>query len=191
MKVSSPERFSDEEILMTLKMSTGPSETPGGFFDFPDPSQETTPLPSNVGFTPARSQSPNLDFIADFEMDLDSSFELLRGGVIWEARESDTTAPAVQLGSSFSAAPSLSGRAPSMPTIFEEDGEEEEEDVAITPSEAQRALLPHDQFSRPRLASQTDGVANASEDDGEDLDTPRPRGKCLIRWSLRSLIIIV
>ena len=49
-----------------------------------------------------------------------------------------------------------------MPTILEEDEQEKEDgDVTITPSEAQRTLLPPDRFVRPPSTSQLAGAVDA------------------------------
>ena len=156
-------------------MPTDPSGTPSGFFDFLDPSQEVSFFDETV------VGSPNFDFIMGFEADLDSSFELVRREETLEkVHESEPTPPVVEVKSSALSAPSVSKRPPSMPTIFEECEEEEEDgDVTITPNAAQKALLPPDRFARPRsISPQLAGVAAAPEDAKDDsLDTPRPRGE--------------
>ena len=160
-------------------MPTDPSGTPSGFFDFLDPSQEV-PFLDEAGV-----DSPNFDFIMGFEADLDSSFEVLRKeDTLEKVGESEPTPPVVEVKTSIPLVPSVSKRAPSMPTIFEESEEEEEEgDVTITPNPAQKALLPPDRFARPRSTSpQNAGAAAVPEDLGEDsLDTPRPQGELLLR----------
>jgi len=155
---------------MTLKMPSDPFGTSDGFFVFLDPPLEDAyPLPD-----------PNLgcDFIMDFEEDLDYSFEVLGDEVIGNARENEPVPPG-EVKLSPPTIPSVSARAPRMPTIFEEDEQEEEDgDVTITPSEAQKALLPPDRFARPHSASQLAGAADASQgEEFDSLDTPRPGGE--------------
>jgi hypothetical protein len=164
-------------------MPTDPSGTPGGFFDFLDPSQEVS-FPDETGISFDRS--PNFDFITSFEADLDSSFEVVREEGIGKARESRPPPPVVEVKSSVPFVPSVSKRAPSMPTIFEEGEEEEEDgDVTITPSVVQKAQLPPDRFARPRSTfPQLAGAAVVLGQAGDDtLDTPRPRGEfCFVRF---------
>ena len=159
-------------------MPTDPSGSPGGFFDFLDPSQETS-FPDEAGLH--RPGSPDLDFVMGFEAGCDSSFEMVE-----EVRESlEPVPPVAEVKPSLPPVPSVPKRVPSMPTIFEEDeGEEEEEgDVTITPSDAQRALLPPDKFASPSV-SQLSGAAVVSEDTRDDsLDTPRPSGMLLLSLS--------
>jgi hypothetical protein len=172
MKPSSPERFSDEEILMTLKMPSDPSGTPSGFFDFLDPSQEAS-FPDEV--EALSEKTPNLGSITDFETHLNPSREVPGGEVVCKIRKKE---PA-EVKTLIMLAPPVVKRAPSMPTIVEEDEEEEEDgDVTITPTVAQRAFLPPDKFARPRSEPQTVAPAKVSEDPEDDsLETPRPRGE--------------
>ena len=159
---------------MTLKMPSDPSGSPDGFLAFLDPPQEVAP-PDDAYLLP--DPSPNFDFIMDFEADLDSSFEVLGEEVIENARESEPT-PVVEAKSSAPPARPVSTRAPSMPTIFEEGEQEEEGDLTITPSDAQKALLPPDRFARPPSAPRLVGAVDASQDTGFDsLATPRPHSE--------------
>ncbi|KAF9789840.1 hypothetical protein BJ322DRAFT_561924 [Thelephora terrestris] len=176
IKPSSPERFSDEEILMTLKMPSDPSGTPSGFFDFLDPSQEAS-FPDEV--EALSEKTPNLGSITDFETHLDPSRKMPGGEVVDKIRKKE---PA-EVKTLIMLAPPVVKRAPSMPTIVEEDEEEEEDgDVTITPTVAQRAFLPPDKFARPRSEPQTVAPAKVSEDPEDDsLETPRPRGYCSTR----------
>ena len=178
MKPSSPERFSDEEILMTLKMPSDPSGTPGGFFDFMDPCREMSPSGEAEILS---DKSPSLETVSDSETDSGSSSEVPGGEVVDKVFMKMPAPPAVVFKpkSPMLLAPSGLRRSPSMPTIVEENEVEEEDgDVTITPSAAQRALLPPDKFARPPSATQGDGAADVPEDiDGDSLDTPRPRGE--------------
>lgn len=178
MKPSSPERFSDEEILMTLKMPSDPSGTPGGFFDFLDPCQEVSPSGEAEILS---EKSPSLDFASDFETGLGFSSEVPEGEVVEKVYMKMPAPPAVVFKpkSPMLLGPSVLRRSPSMPTILEEDEVEVEDgDVTITPSAAQRALLPPDRFARPPSVAQTTGATDVPEDiDGDSLDTPRPRGE--------------
>ena len=178
-KPASPERYSDEEILMTLQMPPDPSGTPSGFIDFLDPCREVSPADD---VRVVSNESPSFDFIMDFEEDLDASFEML----VEQDLRLNLDKRVAAAGLLTSQAPSPPKRPPSMPTIFEEEEPEEEAgDVTITPSAAQRALLPPDRFARPRSASPLAQVVEASEDitdDSSDMDTPRPRGKLLLRF---------
>ena len=183
-KPASPERYSDEEILMTLQMPPDPSGTPSGFIDFLDPCREVSPADD---VRVVSNESPSFDFIMDFEEDLDTSFEML----VEQDLRLNLDKRVAAAGLLTSQAPSPPKRPPSMPTIFEEEEPEEEAgDVTITPSAAQRALLPPDRFARPRSASPLAQVVEASEDitdDSSDMDTPRPRGKLLLRFFERSV----
>ena len=167
--------------MASFKMPIDPSGTPSGFFDFLDPSQEV-PLPDEPGVRSGRS--PNLDFIVSFEADSDSSFEVLGEEVPIEEARKDVPAPPV-VKPSVLVAPSALKRAPSMPTIIEEDeGEEEDGDLTVTPNAAQRALLPPDRFARPHSSSQVACAAAVPENAGDDsLDTPRPRGELFSLFS--------
>jgi len=149
-----------------LKVPSDPCGSPSGFFAFLDPLQEAPPL-DDAHILPDTSQS--FDFIMDFEADLDSSFEALGDG----------PTPVVKVKSSTPPARLVSTRAPTMPVIFE--GEEEDGDITITPSEAQRALLPPDRFARPPSASQLAGaVDDPGDTDSDLLATVRPCGEfCL------------
>ena len=156
---------------MTLKMPSDPFGTPGGFFGFVDPPQaeessfdEAYPLPDS---------SPNFDFVMDFEADLDSSFEVVRD--VFRGGDVNEPTPLVEVNPSPQP---VSTEAPRMPTIFEEDEREEEDgDITVTPNEAQRALLPPDRFAQPPSAAQVAGSAGASQDAWLDsMDTPRPGG---------------
>lgn len=171
---------------MTLEMPSDPFGTPSGFFTSLDPPQEMSTLDDPY---PLSSSSPNFDFIMDFEADLDSSFEALGDEVVEDARE-NVPPPVVEVKPSTPPAGPVSTRAPSMPTILEEDEQEEEDgDVTITPSEAQRALLPPDRFARPPSASWFAGAADTSLDARSDsLDTPRPRGR--FRFCFISSVVI-
>ena len=60
IKPASPERFSDEEIQMTLEMPSDPFGTPSGLFALLGPPQETLTLDDAY---PPSDPSPNLDFI--------------------------------------------------------------------------------------------------------------------------------
>ena len=183
-KPASPERYSDEEILMTLQMPPDPSGTPSGFIDFLDPCREVSPADD---VRVVSNESPSFDFIMDFEEDLDTSFEML----VEQDLRLNLDKRVAAAGLLTSQAPSPPKRPPSMPTIFEEEEPEEEAgDVTITPSAAQRALLPPDRFARPRSASPLAQVVEASEDitdDSSDMDTPRPRGKLLLCFFERSV----
>lgn len=164
--------------MTTLKMPTDPSGTPSGFFDFLDPSQETSSFDETSLLS---DRSPSLDFVTSFEADLDSCFGVMREEEVEIVREivHVPVPPVVDVRCSIPLAPSVPRRAPSMPTIVEEDEEEDEEgDVTITPSAAQKALLPPDRFARPRSASQPGGAAAVSGDADDDmLETPRPNGE--------------
>ena len=182
VKSASPGRFSDEEIRMTLRMPSDPFGAPGGFFDFLDPPQEMSSLD---GVYPLPDSSPNFDFVTDFEADLDYSYEMVGDGVFENAGKDEPT-PLIEVNPSPLPVSTL---APCMPTIFEEDEQEQEEgDVTITPSEAQKALLPPDRFARPPSTAQVAGSAGAEQDVWFDsLDTPRPGGEfcfafCLSGW---------
>ena len=179
---------------MTLEMPSDPFGTPGGVFVFLDPLQEANPFddPAPLPDDP----SPGFDFIMDFEPDLDSSFE---DEVLKRVRGDEPT-PFVEVNTSPPPARTpvtVSALAPRMPTILEEDEKEEEDgDVTITPSEAQKALLPPDKFARPPSAPQVVGSADASQGTWFDpLDTPRPRGKFRFVFyssgSVRSLILAI
>jgi len=176
---------------MTLEMPSDPFGTPGGVFDFLDPLQEANPFddPSPLPDDP----SPGFDFIMDFEPDLDSSFE----DEILKRVCGDGPTPFVEVNPSpppVTMPVTVSTLAPRMPTILEEDEKEEEDgDVTITPSEAQRALLPPDRFARPPSAPRVVGAADASQDTSLDpLDTPRPRSKfCSVFYSSGSLRLLI
>ena len=171
---------------MTLEMPSDPFGTPSGLFTLLDPPQE---IPALDDAYPPSGPSLNPDFIMDFEEDLDFGFEVLGGEVAKSSRE-DEPVRVVEVKSSTPLARPVSRRAPSMPTILEEDEQDEEEegDVTITPSEAQRAFLPPDKFARPRPEPQLVGVAVPSQDVGFDsLATPRPHGK--FRLAFRSSVI--
>ena len=157
---------------MTLRMPNDPSGTPGGFFSFPDPLQEVSPLDDAY---PLPDPSPNFDFVTDLGTDLDSSYEVVGDEVFGDVGGNEPT-PLVEVNHS---PPPVSTLAPRMPTILEEDEKEEEEgDITITPSEAQKALLPPDRFARPPSAAQAAGSAGALQDAWFDpLDTPRPGGE--------------
>ena len=156
---------------MTLKMPSDPFGAPGYFAPL-GPLQEVSPLD---GAYPLVDPSPNSDFIMDLEMDLDSSIEVLGDEVIDGARENEPT----PLVSVKPLPPPVSTRAPRMPTILEEDEQEEDGDVTVTPSEAQKALLPPDTFAcPPSTVSQLAGTADASQGtEFDSLETPRPGGE--------------
>lgn len=161
---------------MTLEMPSDPFGTPSGLFTLLDPPQE---IPTLNDAYPPFGPGLNPDFIMDFEeAGLDFGFEVL-GDEVAKSFCEDEPVRVVEAKSSTPLARPVPRRAPSMPTILEEDEQEEEEgDVTITPSEAQRAFLPPDKFARPRPEPQLAGVANPSQDAGSDsLDTPRPHGK--------------
>ena len=161
---------------MTLEMPSDPFGTPGGLFVFLDPLQEVSP--SCDPHPPPDDPSPGFDFIMDFDPDLD-----------------DPT-PFVEVNPS---PPPVSTLAPRMPTILEEEEKGEEDgDVTITPSEAQRALLPPDRFARPPSAPQDTSAADASQGTFFDpLDTPRPRGtycfysSCWLRLLILGIVSIL
>lgn len=172
---------------MTLEMPSDPFGTPSGLFALLGPPQET--LTFDDAYPPS-DPSPNLDFIMDFgEAGPGFGFEMLGDGVTKDSRENEPVLPVVKVQSSTLPARPVSRRAPSMPTILEEDEQEEEDgDVTVTPSEAQRALLPPDKFAYPRSGPQSVGGADASQDAKSDsLDTPRPRGKS--RFVFRSSVV--
>ena len=154
---------------MTLEMPSDPFGTPSGLFALLDPPQE---IPTVDDAHPPSDPSPGSDFIMDFDL------EVLGDGMTRNPRETEPV-PVVEVKSSTRPVRPVLRRAPGMPTILEEDEREEEDgDVTITPSEAQRALLPPDTFARPRLESQLAGAADASQDPRSDpLETPRPGGK--------------
>ena len=157
---------------MTFEMPSDPFGTPGGVFDFLDPAQEVSPFDDVHAVSD--DPSPSFDFIMDFEEDV----ELFK-----DARRDERTSLVNGNPSPppFVTPATLSTLAPRMPTILEEDEKEEEDgDVTITPSQAQRAMLPPDRFARPPSVSRVTGAADASEDPWFDpLDTPRPRGEFL------------
>jgi hypothetical protein len=163
-------RFSDEEIRMTLEMPRDPFGTPSGFFAFLDPPQEVPILDDAYPSDPTSS----FDFILDFEVDPDSSFEVSGDEMLEDARE-DGSAPVAEVKPPAPLARPVSTRTPSMPTILEEDEREEggDGDTTITPSEAQRALLPPDRFARPPVPQ----LAASRDAESDSLDTPRPRGE--------------
>ena len=175
---------------MTLKMPSDPFGSPSGFFAFLDPLQEASPLDD---IHPLPNASPSFDFIVDFEVDLDSSFEMLGGEAIENVHESEPKP--VEVKSSVPLVRPVSTRAPSMPTILEEDEQEEEDgDITITPSEAQRALLPPDRFARLPSMSQLAGAVDAPQDlESDSLDTPRPRGgfRTVFWFELQLLILAI
>jgi hypothetical protein len=177
VKVASPERYLDEGIKMTSKVPSDPFGTAGGFFVFPDPPhQEVSPIDNAY---PLLDPNPDFDFIMDFETDLDFGFEVVRDEVFENARKSEP-ALAVEVDSSSSLVAPVSTLVPRMPTILEEDEREEEEegDITITPSQAQRALLPPDRFACPPSVAQPAGPVDISQDISFDsLDTPRPGGE--------------
>jgi len=163
---------------MTLEMPSDPFGTPGGVFVFLDPLQEVSPFDDR--YAVPGDPSPGFDFIMDFDPELDSGLE----GADAVAKGARGDEPTSFVGVNPSPPPAVtpapvSSLAPRMPTILEEDEKEEEDgDVTITPSEAQRALLPPDKFARPPSALQVASAADASQDPFFDpLDTPRPRGK--------------
>lgn len=155
---------------MTLEMPSDPSGTCDGFFAFLDPPLEDVyPIPD---------PSSDFDFLVDFEADLDSSSE-----VIGNACEGQPIPPGEVKASPPTTIPYVSARASRMPTILEEDEEEEDGDVTITPSEAQRVLLPPDRFARPPSAYQLAGVADVLQGaEFDSLDTPRPGGESLFAF---------
>ena len=173
-------------------MPADPSGTPSGFFEFLDPSQEASFSDSEPG---VRSDwSPNFDFVTGFEADLDSSFEVVREEENRKACERELEGPpVVEVKSSVPLVRPVSRRAPSMPTILEEDeGDEEDGDVTVTPNAVQRAFLPPDRFACPRSPQfQAAGAGAVPEDAGDDsLETPRPNGElslCLY-WVITSVI---
>ena len=181
---------------MTLEMPSDPLGTPGGVFVFLDPLQEASPF--DDPYPLPDDPSPGFDFIMDLDLDLDSGF----GGAdeVFKDARGDGPTPFVEVEPSpppvVTPAP-VSSLAPRMPTILEEDEKEEEDgDVTITPSEAQRALLPPDRFARPPSVPQVAGAADASQDTLFDpLDTPRPRGKFRFVFHssdwVRSLILAI
>jgi hypothetical protein len=180
IKPASPERFSDEEIQMTLEMPSDPFGVPGGFFVFPDPQEEVSPL-GDAYLLPDPNQ--DFDFVMDFEADLDFGFEVVRDEVFEDTRK-DEPPIVVEVNSSSSLVVPVSTFAPRMPTILEENeqeeegGEEENGDVTITPSEAQKALLPPDRFACPPSVPQPAGAVDASQDISfGPLETPRPGGE--------------
>jgi len=154
---------------MTLEMPSDPLGTPTGLFVLLDSPQEIS-TPDDDAYPPPNPSS-SFDFIMDFEeADLDCG----PGG----PRENEP-APIIEVKSLAPPTRPVSRRAPSMPTIPEEDEPEEGDgDVTITPSEAQKALLPPDKFARPRLESRLVGGADVPQDVMSDsLYTPRPHGK--------------
>jgi len=160
---------------MTLEMPSDPFGTPTGLFVLLDSPQETS-TPDDGAYPPPNPSS-NFDFIMDFE---EADLGCGPGG----PRENER-APIVEVKSLAPPTRPVSRRAPSMPTIFEEDEQEEGDgDVTITPSEAQKALLPPDRFARPRLESQLARAVDAPQDVMSDLlDTPRPHGKSRFMFS--------
>lgn len=164
---------------MTLEMPSDPSGTPSGFCGFLDPLQEVSPAGDAY---PLIDPSPGSDFVMDYEGDSDSSFEVVRDE-LFECARGDEPAPLVEVTPSpppVATIVPISTFAPRMPTIFEEDEKEEEEDgdITVTPGEAQRALLPPDRFARPPSAPQVADAVDTSQDTWSDeLDTPRPLGK--------------
>lgn len=164
--------FLDEEIRMTLEMPRDPFGTPSGFFASLDP-QEIPTLDDAYPSNPTSS----FDFM-DFEVNPDSSFEV-SGDEVFEDTREDWSVPVVEVKPPTPPARLVSTRAQSMPTILEEEEQEEggDGDTTITPSDAQRALLPPDRFARPPM-SQLSAAADASRDaEFDSLDTPRPRGE--------------
>jgi len=160
---------------MTLEMPSDPFGTPTGLLVLPDSPQEISTPDGDV--YPAPNPSSNGDFIMDFE---EAELNFGSGG-----SRGIEPAPIVEVKSLAPPTRPVSRRAPSMPTIFEEDEQEEGDgDVTITPSEAQKALLPPDKFARPRLESQLAGAVDSPQDVISDsLDTPRPHGKFRFMFS--------
>ena len=143
---------------MSLEMPSDPFGTPGGVFAFLDPLQGASPLDN--GCPLHDDPSPSLDFILDFEPDFDPTPEVV-GGPTPLTEVNPSPLPIATL-------------IQSMPTILEE----EDGDITITPSKAQRALLPPDRFARPPSAPRVPSAPDASQDEWFDpLDTPRPRGE--------------